>query len=62
MSAANQKQELGNQDRFPWTRRKRGANEKWKTARLFIINSAEFWSWEARGKCIDVGGGGGNAN
>lgn len=35
-------------------RRGGGRKWKWKTARLLIINSAEFWSWEARGKYIDV--------
>lgn len=35
---------------------RRGGGRKWKrkTATLLIINSAEFWSWEARGKYIDV--------
>lgn len=35
---------------------RRGGGKIWKrkTARLLIINSTEFWSWEARGKYIDV--------
>lgn len=50
---SNEGQKLGNRDCF---QRKKRKLEKLKVedSKALIINSAEFWSWEARGKYIDV--------